>query len=167
MAPRLQNWDQLPAGKFSSGGEVSAVAPHHLRAKRSHLTSSPSTEMGLMHRWSQSSLPLKAVLAKCSVVPRARGPGPMHSNDTAMTPAMTRVGFGVQEQSPFCAWGPTVPHSQLGYGSLATSTCCHADLLSHCPLTTVTSCSSPPQQLFPTTAPQLTPPTGSVVRGSH
>lgn len=67
MALRLLNWDQLPAGKFSSGGEVSAVAPHHLGAKRSCLTSSPKSKMGLMNSQSQSSLPLNAVLAMCSV----------------------------------------------------------------------------------------------------
>lgn len=46
VALRLLNWDQLPAGKFSSKGGVSAVAPHHLGAKRSRLTSSPTLRWG-------------------------------------------------------------------------------------------------------------------------
>lgn len=48
VAPGLLNRDQLPAGKFASGDEASAVAPRHLGAKRSSLTSPPKMKTGLM-----------------------------------------------------------------------------------------------------------------------
>lgn len=139
MALRLVNWDQIPAGKFSLGGEVSAVAPHHLEARRSRLTSSPSTQMGLMHRWSQSSLPLKAVLAMCSgmaqVVPWAGEPGPMHSDGTS--------GAWCSGTESFLCMGPHCPAFPAGLRLSGHQHLLHTHLLSPCPLTTVISCSLP------------------------
>ena len=107
------NWDQLPAGSFAPAGEVSAVAPCHLGAKRSSLTSPPKIRTRPMRRRLQSSLPSRAV------------PGCCGRGDFACT-----RGNGVRglwrpgTERPLCA--PPVPNSPRDDGSPATSACSHA-----------------------------------------
>lgn len=126
VALGLLKWDQLPAGKFASGDEASAVALCHLEAESP--TSPPKIQTELMHRRLQSSFPSKVVLATSSL--RGTSHGDVLAGGTSLaSTAMACVGFGIQDRASFVCLAPPCPAFPAGLwddGSPATSSCSHA-----------------------------------------
>lgn len=104
------------------------MAPRHLGAKRSSLTSPPKIKMWLTHRQLQTSLLSKAVLATCSVL------GTSHRSASAGGPFLHAQrwhawGLASRDRASFVCPVPPCPAFPAGPrddGSLATSTCSHA-----------------------------------------
>lgn len=132
MAPGPLNWDQLPAGKFASGGEASAVAPRRLGAKRSGFTSPPKIKTGFVRRQWQTSLPWKAVLATCSVLGTSHTSVPVRGGGRHLFLHARRWrawGLASRDRASFVRPVPPCPAFPAGPrddGSPATSTCSHA-----------------------------------------